>query len=121
MINRMVDEKIVQGINQISNSMSEIAAGNFEIVIDEHGNPEFTMLSNNINKMVESICQSINQNERLIEQQKQDMKQNECLIENVKTACRDLNQVSGETLENADHIFHGTGEQEKAVDELKQK
>ncbi len=120
MINRMVDEKIVQGINQISNSMSEIAAGNFEIVIDEHGNPEFTMLSNNINKMVESICQSINQNERLIEQQKQDMKQNECLIENVKTACRDLNQVSGETLENADHIFHGTGEQEKAVDELKQ-
>ncbi len=120
MINRMVDVKIVQGINQISNSMSEIAAGNFEIVIDEHGNPEFTMLSNNINKMVESICQSINQNERLIEQQKQDMKQNECLIENVKTACRDLNQVSGETLENADHIFHGTGEQEKAVDELKQ-
>ncbi|MCI8494115.1 MAG: methyl-accepting chemotaxis protein [Lachnospiraceae bacterium] len=120
MINRMVDEKIVQGINQISNSMSEIAAGNFEIVIDEHGNPEFTMLSNNINKMVESICQSINQNERLIEQQKQDMEQNECLIENVKTACRDLNQVSGETLENADHIFHGTGEQEKAVDELKQ-
>ena len=120
MINRMVDEKIVQGINQISNSMSEIAAGNFEIVIDEHGNPEFTMLSNNINKMVESICQSINQNERLIEQQKQDMEQNKCLIENVKTACRDLNQVSGETLENADHIFHGTGEQEKAVDELKQ-
>ena len=120
MINRMVDEKIVQGINQISNSMSEIAAGNFEIVIDEHGNPEFTMLSDSINKMVESICQSINQNEQLIEQQKQDMEQNQRLIQNVKIACRDLNQVSGETLENADHIFHGTGEQEKAVDELKQ-
>ena len=111
---------LFRSINQISNSMSEIAAGNFEIVIDEHGNPEFTMLSDSINKMVESICQSINQNEQLIEQQKQDMEQNQRLIQNVKIACRDLNQVSGETLENADHIFHGTGEQEKAVDELKQ-
>ena len=99
MINRMVDEKIVQGINQISNSMSEIAAGNFEIVIDEHGNPEFTMLSNNINKMVESICQSINQNERLIEQQKQDMEQNNSVTMaiNVTAATENTSEKIAET------------------------
>ncbi len=32
----------------------------------------------------------------------------------------DLNRVSGETLTNADNIYNGTGEQEKAVEDLKQ-
>ncbi len=82
MINRMVDSKIVQGINRISDSMSKIAAGNFEITVNEQGNPEFTMLSNNINKMVEGICQNIKENEQLIEKQNQDMEQNQRLIQN---------------------------------------
>ncbi len=120
MINRMVDDKIVQGINRISHDMREIAGGNFHITIDERGNPEFTMLSDSINKMVESICQSMRDNENLIEQQKQDMEHNQLLIQNIKNACQNLNQVSSETLTNADSIFHGTGEQERAVADLKQ-
>ncbi len=120
MINRMVDNKIVQGINRISNSMSKIAGGDFEITVNEQDNPEFSMLSDSINKMVDSIRQSMKENEHLMAQQKQDMEHNQALIQNVKSACKDLNQVSRETLENADHIFNGTGEQEKAVDDLKQ-
>ncbi len=120
MINRMVDDKIVQGINHISSSMHAIASGNFEITVHETGNPEFVMLSDSINKMVQSICQSIRENEQLIAQQKQDMKHNQLLIENVKNSCSELNQVSGETLENADSIYNGTGEQETAVEDLKQ-
>lgn len=120
MINRMVDDKIVQGINRISNAMKQIAEGNFGIMINEQGNPEFTMLSNSINKMVESITQSMKENEKLIAQQKEDMENNLSLIKNVKNACKELNHVSGETLENADHIYNGTGEQEKAVEDLKQ-
>lgn len=120
MINRMVDDKIVRGINSISNSMHEIAGGNFDITVDEHGNPEFTMLSDSINKMVEGIRQSITENEQLIAQQKEDMVRNQLLIQNVKNACMDLNRVSGETLTHADDIYNGTGEQEKAVEDLKQ-
>jgi len=120
MINHMVDDKIVQGINHISSSMHEIAGGNFEITVNEQGNPEFTMLSNSINKMVASIQQSIRENENLIAQQKQDVERNQLMIQNVKNACKDLNKVSGETLENAENIFNGTGEQEKAVEDLKQ-
>lgn len=59
MINRMVDSKIVQGINNITNGTKEIAEGNFDIIIDEKGNPEYEQLSSSINKMVESICQSM--------------------------------------------------------------
>ena len=70
MINRMVDNKIVQGINRISNSMSKIAGGDFEITVNEQDNPEFSMLSDSINKMVDSIRQSMKENEHLMAQQK---------------------------------------------------
>ncbi len=119
MISHMVDSKIVRGINRISSSMHEIAEGDFGITVDEQGNPEFIMLSDSINKMVAGIQQSIRENESLLTQQIQDMERNKLMIQNIKNACRDLNAVSGETLENAENIFNGTGEQEKAVEDLK--
>lgn len=120
MINWMVDRKIVDGINRICSSMKEIADGNFDTSVEEKGNPEFEMLSSSINKMVGNISQKIKENEALLEQQKEDMERNRTLIGNVKGACKDLNQVTGETLQNADQIYVGTEEQEKAVDDLKQ-
>ena len=120
MINRMVDNKIVQGINRISNSMKEIASGNYEITVNEQGNPEFEQLSQSINTMVRGISQNLKEIETLVERQKEAVESNRTLIQNVKDACVDLEQVSGETLENADDIYNGTGEQEKAVDDLKQ-
>ncbi len=117
-INRMVDSKIVQGINHITNRTKEIAEGNFDIVIEEKGNPEYIQLSSSINKMVESICQSMRENENLLSRQEQDMESNQQLIQNVKDACRELSQVSGKTLENADNIYNGTERQEQAVSDL---
>ena len=120
MINRLVDKKIVWGINNISNGMKDISNGNFEVSVDEQGNPEFSQLSDSINKMVGSISQSLAENEELLERQKKDMDVNRTLIQNIKNVCRDLEQVSGETQTNADNIYHGTGEQEEAVQDLKQ-
>lgn len=118
-INRMVDSKIVHGINSITCSTKKIADGDFNITVDEKGNPEFEQLSDSINKMVESICQNMRKNENLIRQQEVDVENNRILIQNVKDACRELGQVSGKTLENADNIYNGTGKQEQAVSDLK--
>lgn len=120
MINWMVGQKIVSGINKITNAMKKISEGSFDIVVDEQGNPEFTMLSNSINKMVGNISRNMDENEQLLGRQKEDMENNLRLIQNVKDVCVDLNQVSGETMENADNILAGTGEQEKAVEDLKE-
>lgn len=119
LINQMVDSKIVQGINRITNSMKGIAEGNFNTAVHEDGNPEFVMLSGSMNKMVENISQNLRENEKLLEQQKRDMENTQMLIRNVKEACKELDVVSGENQENADHIYNGTGEQEKAVEDLK--
>ena len=117
-IDRMVDSKIVRGINNITNDTKEIAEGNFDIAIDEKSTPEYEQLSSSINKMVESICQNMRENENLLSQQEQDVESNRMLIQNVKNACRELSQVSGKTLENADSIYNGTERQEQAVSDL---
>lgn len=120
LINRMVDKKIVHGINNIMDSTKKIAEGNFDITVNEKGNPEFQQLSASINKMLESICQNIQNNEELIAQQKVDVENTRLLIENVKNACQELGEVSGKTLENSDSIYNGTEKQEQAVSDLKQ-
>lgn len=118
-INRMVDDKIVRGINNITASTQKIAAGDLELSINEKGNPEFEQLSTSINTMVGSIRQNISENEELLHQQIEDVENNRVLIENVKNACRELGEVTGRTLQNADSIFVGTEKQEQAVLDLK--
>lgn len=118
MINKTVESNIVNGINNIGNSMKKIADGDFDVVVKEAANPEFMQLSDNINKMVESICQSIQENEQLLVKQKADVENNLVLIQNVKAACLDLDSVSKETLSSADEIYNGAEEQKNVVDSL---
>ena len=117
-INHLMDSRIIKGINHIIASMSGITAGNFDITVNEHGSPEFTQLSDSINKMVNSIRSSMQENQALLERQKADVENNNMLIQNVKNACMELDHVSGETLEHADNIYNGTGEQKKAVEDM---
>lgn len=117
-INNMIDRKIVNGIQNITKSVKKISDGDFGITIDERGTPEFSMLSDSVNKMVESIRESMKENEELIGRQKEDMENNLNLIENIKTVCSNLDGVSQETLSTADAINNGTSEQEQAVKDL---
>lgn len=110
-INRTVDYQIVRGINNLAESMKRIAGGDFGVTVREDSNPEFTRLSEDINKMVHSIRSSMNDNERLLGQQKSDM-------ENIKGVCGELGNVSQKTLSSADEIFHGTEQQKQSVDDL---
>lgn len=119
MINRLVDQKIVLGINRIADSMKLIAEGDFDVQVHESGNPEFELLSQSINKMVDSIQGKMSENDGLLVQQKQDMENSLVLIDNIKKVCGNLEQASRETLENSQAIHSGTEEQEQAVDGLK--
>ncbi len=117
-INRMIDHKIVSGILRITTTVKKISDGDFSIVVDEQSTPEFSMLSSSVNKMVESICKNMAENEELIAKQQQDMANNQSLIENIKNVCAGLDGVSQETLSTADAIHNGTNEQERAVKDL---
>lgn len=118
LINRMMDQKIVRGIQSITNSVKKISEGDFDISVQEHGNPEFSLLSNSVNKMVASIRENIQENEDLITHQKEDMESNLVLIDNIKNVCANLDAVSHDTLSTADAIQNGTEEQKDAVAQL---
>ena len=119
-INRTVDKKIVEGINNLAASMKKIAGGNFEVSVKEESNPEFTQLSRDINTMVESIRNSMNDNQKLLVQQKVDMENTFSIVENIKNVCGELVTVSRQTLSSADDISRGTEQQKQSVGDLEQ-
>lgn len=120
MINRLVDRKISRGIGRIIEELQVITAGDLDRIVDEKGNKEFEQLSGSINKMVDSIKSNLSKNEELLAKQKEDMEKNLQLIENIKKICANLDEVSQETLVTSQEIHNGTGEQEKAVESLKE-
>lgn len=120
LINRMVDEKIVKGMYRIADSMSQIAAGNYSVRVEERGNPEFAQFSDGINSMLDGMRNNLSENAQLLEKQKQDVESNYSLIDSVKQVCARLNDISNETLNNARLINSGTEEQENVVSDLKE-
>lgn len=112
LINRLVDAKIISGINHIGEAVKSMAAGNLNSSLDEQSNPEFARLSEDINKMSASISSSLSNNEQLLSKQRQSMV-------NIREVCAELESVSRDIQRNSDRIFEGTGEQEQAVRNLK--
>lgn len=112
MINRMVDAKIINGIKHIGRAVEEIAKGDLSFTLNEQSNPEFAQLSEDINKMTSNISESLENNEKLLSKQRRNMV-------DIKEVCESLGKVADETQTNADMIFEGTGEQEKAVENLR--
>lgn len=119
-ISRTVDAKIVSGINHLATSMKKIAGGDFDVVVKEDSNPEFSQLSKDINTMVESIRSSMKDNEQLLVQQKSDMENSLSIVDNIKQVCGELGTVSQKTLSSADEIYQGTEQQKQSVDDLEQ-
>lgn len=119
-INRTVDKNIVQGINRLADSMKKIAGGNMEIIVKEESNPEFTQLSADINTMVESIRNSMKDNEKLLIRQKADMENTVSIVNNIKNVCGELGTASQQTLSSADDIFRGAEQQKRSVGDLEQ-
>ncbi len=113
LIDRYVDSKIISGINHIGNGVKRIADGDLNSRMNEQSTPEFAQLSDHINKMAANINESFMNNEALLDKQKQTML-------DIKDMCGELGGVAEATQLNADKIFEGTGEQEQAVDNLKQ-
>ena len=119
-INKTVELKIISGINNLTSSVRQIADGNFDVVVTEESNPEFVRFSADINKMVESIQASANDNRQLLTRQETDMKNTLRVFENIKGVCSELSEVSQKTLSSADEIFYGTEQQKQSVSDLDQ-
>lgn len=118
MINRLLNHKIANGILQIAEDLEGITQGDLDRKVTQDDNPEFVMLSNSINQMVESIKNNMSENTKLLEQQKIEMERNQELISQVKAVSNNIDVVSKETLQQAKVVHEGTDEQKNEVEYL---
>lgn len=51
----LIKKLIVENLNRVNNSLSEITNGNLNVVVDVRGNEEFNSLSNDINSTVDTL------------------------------------------------------------------
>lgn len=114
----LINQKIVRGIQNIAGELHLITEGNLDLVVEEKGNKEFELLSNSINQMVAGIKKNLTENKQLLEKQKKDMELTETLIEEIKHTCKNMEDVSKATLGNANEISKGTQEQKTELDNL---
>lgn len=119
-INRIVEIKIIKGINNLMDSMKKISEGNFQIVVMEESTPEYAQISSDINGMVKNIRVAMEDNETLLLKQKEDMENTLSIFKSIKLSCGQLGEVSRETMESAHEIMEGTKTQRQSVDGLEQ-
>lgn len=55
MLNYLLRTRFVKAIKSINESLGKIEKGNYSLVVDERGTPEFAMLSDSINHMVDRL------------------------------------------------------------------
>jgi len=120
LISSMVSRKIVAGITRITDSVSAIAGGNLNVVINENSCPEYRVLSDSINSMTGNTKQNLSRNDDLMNAQRVDMEHNREMVDNVSAACNNLKSVSDDTVATAHTLMQGAEEQNGIVAELKQ-
>lgn len=118
LINKLVNNKIVKGVHNITKGLEKITNGDLTTIINETRNPEFQILSHEINSMVMRIKENMQKNEQLLEQQQLDMEKSKELIHSVKAVCEEIDHVSKETLSISQTLHMGSNEQETAVENL---
>ncbi len=110
-INFFIQNYIVTGIQQIIEKLQKITSGNLDVEVDIHTNQEFHDLSININQMVASIKQNIQQAELLMQKQ-------EGVVKQVKQAAISFSDTTAQTFQTSQAIAQDTVTQTQYVNSL---
>lgn len=110
-INFLLKKQVIEGIQQIIESLQKITAGNLDIKVDIHTNQEFHDLSININQMAASIKQNIEQTKQMAQQQKG-------VVSQVKQSAIELSDTTAQTFHTSQVIAEDTVTQTQYVDTL---
>ncbi|USF30793.1 methyl-accepting chemotaxis protein [Clostridium sp. MD294] len=110
-INFFIQNYVVLGIQQIIEKLKQITSGNLDVEVDIHTNQEFHDLSININQMVASIKQNIQQSELLMQKQ-------EGVVNQVKQAAVSLSDTTTQTFQTSQAIVQDTITQTQYVNTL---
>ena len=112
-IDRLLKRQIVLPIQEIASKLREIEQGNLDIKVSVQISPEFCMLSDGINGMLDSIREKINETRSLLSRQ-------QAVSEQMDGIAYKLHELSGGNLTTADRLADGASEQAEAIEQLTQ-
>lgn len=110
-INFLLKRQVITGIQKIIENLQKITSGNLSTKVDIHTNQEFHDLSTNINQMVSSIKQNIEQTTELAQQQKN-------VVAQVKQSAIELSNTTAQTFQTSKAIAEDTVTQTQYVHNL---
>ncbi len=67
LLSYLINRKVIKGMHDVLDKLSEIRDGHLDTVVNVGGNPEFEQLSDGINSMVESIVNTANRTSKIID------------------------------------------------------
>ncbi len=117
-VRKYVSNEIVAGILSITKTMDEISNGDYDVQANVHNAPEFSILSNAINKVTSTVRENIEDNKNHIERQKIDVENSRRLVEDVKDVSRRIEESSMATLDTSGAITDSNDEQRRVVKQL---
>lgn len=110
-INSLLKKQVLYGIQQIIQKLQKITSGDLDVEVDIHTNQEFHDLSTNINQMVASIKQNIEQSKNLVQEQNG-------VVQRVKQVAVALSDTSKQTLHVSESIAEDTVTQRQYMSTL---
>ena len=110
-INSLLKKQVLYGIQQIIQKLQKITSGDLDVEVDIYTNQEFHDLSTNINQMVASIKQSIEQSKNLVQEQNG-------VVQRVKQVAVALSDTSKQTLHVSESIAEDTVTQKQYMSTL---
>ena len=111
LVNCAVSVNIINEINKIQNTMTDIKNGNNELRVDVRSCEELSVLSDDINGMLDSINVKISETQELNGSM-------EVLLEKISDVSQSINSYSGEMQDVSKRISEGSSSQAATVQEL---
>lgn len=112
-ITGLLKRQIVLPIQKITSELRRIQEGESNVLVDVRTCPEFGLLSDGINGMLDSIREKVNETRSLLAKQQEVSGQ-------VNHIARQLHDLAGINAATADKLAGGASEQSAAVDQLTQ-
>ncbi|MEY8320980.1 methyl-accepting chemotaxis protein [Lachnospiraceae bacterium 46-61] len=110
-IHSLLKKQVLHGIQQIIQKLQKITSGDLDVEVDIYTNQEFHDLSTNINQMVASIKQNIEQSKNLVQEQSG-------VVQRVKQVAVALSDTSKQTLHVSESIAADTVTQKQYMSTL---
>lgn len=112
-INQLLKQQIVFPIQKLASELRKIEQGNLEVQVNVRTCEEFSLLSDGMNGMLDSIREKINETRSLLSRQQEVSGQ-------VNNIAYKLHDLADGNMATADNLAHGTTEQTAAIEQLTQ-